>query len=102
TATSLSLRHPLVRSAVYQAATGAQKRQVHRAVAEALSGHGDPDREAWHRASAAEGPDPEVVAALELAASRAQRRGGHAAALAAYERAAALCDDPAKRTALTF
>ena len=102
TATSLSLRHPLVRSAVYQAATGAQRRQVHRAVAEALSGHGDPDREAWHRASAAEGPDPEVVAALELAGTRAQRRGGHVAALAAYERAAALCDDPAKRTVLTF
>ena len=75
---------------------------MHRALAEALSGHGDPDREAWHRASAAEGPDPEVVAALELAGARAQRRGGHVAALAAYERAAALCDDPAKRTELTF
>jgi DNA-binding CsgD family transcriptional regulator len=100
-ATSLSLRHPLVRSAVYQAATGAQRRQVHRALAEALSGHGDPDREAWHRASAAEGPDPAVVRALEGAGSRAQRRGGHVAALAAYERAAALCDDPTKRTGLT-
>ncbi len=102
TTTSLSLRHPLVRSAVYQAATGAQRRQAHRVLAEALSGHGDPDREAWHRASAAEGSDPVVVGALELAGTRAQRRGGHAAALAAYERAAALCDDPAKRTELTF
>jgi len=102
TATSLSLRHPLVRSAVYQAATGAQRRQVHRAVADALSGRGDPDREAWHAAAAAEGPDPEVVAALELAGARAQRRGGHAAALGAYERAAALCDDPVKRALLTF
>ncbi|GAB3765026.1 LuxR family transcriptional regulator [Nocardioides ginsengisegetis] len=101
-ATSLSLRHPLVRSAVYQAATGADRREVHRALAAALSGHGDPDREAWHRAAAAEGPDPEVVAALEVAGTRAQRRGGHAAALAAYERAAALCDDPDRRTGLTF
>ena len=101
-ATSLSLRHPLVRSAIYQAATGTRRRQVHRALAEALSDHGDPDREAWHRASAAEGPDPEVVGALELAGTRAQRRGGHAAALAAYERAAELCDDPAKRAELTF
>jgi DNA-binding CsgD family transcriptional regulator len=100
--TSLSLRHPLVRSAVYQAATAAQRRQVHRSLAEALSGHGDPDREAWHRAYAAEGPDPTVVGALERAGTRAQRRGGHVAALAAYERAAALCDDPAKRTELTF
>ena len=101
-ATSLSLRHPLVRSAIYQAATETRRRQVHRALAEALSDHGDPDREAWHRASAAEGPDPEVVGALELAGTRAQRRGGHAAALAAYERAAELCDDPAKRAELTF
>jgi DNA-binding CsgD family transcriptional regulator/tetratricopeptide (TPR) repeat protein len=100
-ATSLSLRHPLVRSAVYQAATAAQRREVHRALAEALSGHGDPDREAWHRSSAAEGPDPEVVGALERAGTRAQRRGGHVAALATYERAAALCDDPAQRTELT-
>ncbi|WP_426562417.1 helix-turn-helix transcriptional regulator [Angustibacter sp. McL0619] len=101
-ATALSVRHPLVRSAVYQAATGAQRRQAHRALADALSGHGDPDREAWHRAAAAEGPDPEVVVALDLAGARAQRRGGHAAALAAYERAAALCDEPAKRSELTF
>ena len=101
-ATSLSLRHPLVRSAIYQAAAGAQRRQVHRALAEALSGHGDPDREAWHRASATERPDPEVVDALEVAGIRAQRRGGHVAALAAYERAAVLCDDPAKRAELTF
>jgi DNA-binding CsgD family transcriptional regulator len=101
-ATSLSLRHPLVRSAVYQAATGARRRAVHRALAEALSGHGDPDREAWHRASAAEGPDPGVADALERAGTRAERRGGHVAALAAYERAAALCDDPAKRAELTF
>jgi DNA-binding CsgD family transcriptional regulator len=101
-ADSLSLRHPLVRSAVYQAATAARRREVHRALAEALSGRGDPDREAWQRAAAADGPDPEVVDALEGAGSRAQRRGGHAAALAAFERAAALCDDPDKRTALTF
>jgi DNA-binding CsgD family transcriptional regulator len=101
-AMSLSLRHPLVRSAVYQAATAAQRRDAHRALADALSDHGDPDREAWHRASAAEGPDPEVVGALELAGTRAHRRGGHVAALAAYERAAALCDDPAKRSELTF
>lgn len=99
---SMSLRHPLVRSAVYQSATGAQRREVHQALAEALSGRGDPDREAWHRASAVEGPDPGVVDALERAGVRAQRRGGHLAALAAYERAAALCDDPARRAALTF
>ena len=90
TTTSVAVRHPLVRSAIYQAATGEQRRRAHRALAEALAGLGDPDREAWHRAAAADGPDPEVVAALELVGSRAQRRGGYVAALAAYERAAAL------------
>ena len=99
-ATSLSLRHPLVRSALYQAAPAARTRDVHGALATALSGHGDPDREVWHRAAAAAGPDPEVVAALEQAGSRAQRRGGNTAALAAYERAATLCDDPEQRTRL--
>ena len=40
--TSLSLRHPLVRSALYQAATAARTREVHGALATALSGHGIP------------------------------------------------------------
>ena len=60
------------------------------------------NREAWHRASAAEGPDEELVGALELVGARAQRRGGHVAALAADERAAALCDDSVRRAELTF
>ncbi|WP_041369665.1 helix-turn-helix transcriptional regulator [Nakamurella multipartita] len=100
--TSIAVRHPLVRSAIYQAATGAQRREVHRVLAVALSGRGDPDRKAWHLASAAQGPDREVVGALQAVGARAQRRGGHAAALAAYERAAALCDDRARRAELTF
>jgi DNA-binding CsgD family transcriptional regulator/tetratricopeptide (TPR) repeat protein len=101
-AKSVTVRHPLMRSAIYQAATGEDRRRSHRALAEALAGSGDPDRETWHRASAAEGPDQEVVSALELVGSRAQRRGGYVAALAAYERAAALSTDPAQRADLTF
>ena len=77
----MQVRHPLVRSAVYQAATGEQRRHVHRALADALAGLGDPDRETWHRAAAADGPDQDVVAALELVGSRAERRGGYAAAM---------------------
>ena len=72
TARSCSVRHPLVRSAIYQAATDAQRRRVHRALAEALAGRGDPDRETWHRAAAAEGPDQEIVDAL---AERRRARG---------------------------
>jgi DNA-binding CsgD family transcriptional regulator len=98
----VEMRHPLVRSAIYQAATDEDRRRAHRALAEALAGVGDPDRETWHRAAAAEGPDPDVVAALELVGSRALRRGGYVAALAAFERAAALCPDPAQRAGLMF
>lgn len=101
-AESVKVRHTLVRSAVYQAATGHQRRTVHHALADALAGLGDSDREAWHRAAAADGPDPDVVAALELVGSRAERRGAYVSALAAYERAAALTTATPQRAALTL
>ncbi|UQX87077.1 AAA family ATPase [Jatrophihabitans telluris] len=99
---AVSLRHPLVRSAIYQAATSAERRRIHLALADAFAAIGDADREVWQRSAAAEGPDDGVAAALEIVGSRAQRRGAHVSALAAFERAAALCADPARRAALTF
>lgn len=94
---TIRVRHPLVRSAVYQAATGHERRSVHRAIAGALAAGEDPDREAWHWALSVEGPDPRVVEALLGVASRAERRGGHSAASAAYERAAQLASgDPTR------
>ncbi|KQW50964.1 LuxR family transcriptional regulator [Nocardioides sp. Root1257] len=101
-AQTLRVRHPLVRSAVYQAATGTQRRAVHLALADALTVAGDADRATWHRASAAEGPDLKLVAALQDVGARAARRGAYASALAAYERAAALTTDSAQQAALTF
>jgi DNA-binding CsgD family transcriptional regulator len=84
----VSLYHPLVRSAVYRAATSAGRRAVHGALAAALQD--DPDRRAWHLAAATDRPDDTVVAALDAVAQRAVARGGHEAAAAAWSRAAEL------------
>lgn len=99
---SVALRHPLVRSAIQQAAARADRRDAHRALAGALAASGERDREVWHLAHAAEGPDDDLARALRDVAERSQRRGGHAAALAAYERAADLVTDPTRRTELAF
>jgi DNA-binding CsgD family transcriptional regulator len=96
------VRHPLVRSAIYQAASAEDRRRMHAALAEVLAGRGDHDRATWHRAAATEGPDGEVADALEQAGIRAEQRGGHAAASAAFERAASLTTSSTRRAHLSF
>ncbi|MBV8999894.1 MAG: AAA family ATPase [Solirubrobacterales bacterium] len=90
-------RHPLVRSAAYQAAGLEEKHGVHRALADVTDPVLDPDRRAWHRAHATLGPDEELASELEVLAGRAQGRGGLAAAAAFLEQAVRLTSDPARR-----
>ena len=86
----MRFRHPLVRSAVHQAAAPAQVLETYAALAEAVT---DPERRIWHRAMATVGHDEEVADALERHAVAARRRGAVMVAAGALERAAALTAD---------
>jgi hypothetical protein len=93
----VAFRHPIVRSVVYESATPANRRHVHRALAAATDAVLDPDRAAWHRAHAVLGPDESLAEELGRCAGRAQARGGLFASAAFLERAVQLTIDPVRR-----
>ena len=88
--------HPLIGSAVYQAAAFHERQEAHVALASALADH-DQSRSTWHRAAAAVYPAEGVREALETLARSARRRAALTTAAAALERAATLTADWSRR-----
>jgi DNA-binding CsgD family transcriptional regulator len=93
----VGFRHPLIRSGVWAAATAAERRRAHTALAAACA---EPELE-WdrvaHLAAAATGPNTDLAAAVDALAADVRRRGGSTEAVAWYERAAVLSTAPADR-----
>jgi DNA-binding CsgD family transcriptional regulator len=94
---TLTFRHPLVRSAVYESATLGRRHQAHAALAAALAGGQRADRALWHRAMATDSADEDIAGRLEASARDSQRCGGHASAASALERAAELSESETAR-----
>jgi DNA-binding CsgD family transcriptional regulator len=94
---TVTFRHPLVRSAIYQGAKPEDRRRAHAVLAEVTDPARDPDRRAWHRAQATAGTDEEVAAELAASADRAMAQGGLAAAAMFLQRSALVTPDPALR-----
>ena len=95
-ANTVEFSHPLVRSAVYQSATSTARREIHRALADALDGI-DRTRATWHRAYAA--VPPAVDEELADLWTEAARRAATDLAARAFSRAADLTANPRRRLA---
>lgn len=93
----LGFRHPLIRSSVYAAASGHDRRRIHAALEAASDPARVPDRRAWHRAQATLGPDDAAAADLDTASNCARARGGYSAQALFLSKAAELTIEPAKR-----
>ncbi len=86
--TEVRFRHPLVRSAMHQAADLATRQRIHAALAATIQDQ--LDRRLWHRAAATIGPDDELAREYDRMAARALRRGAVAMAIEILENAARL------------
>ncbi|WP_448062720.1 AAA family ATPase [Cellulomonas hominis] len=83
-------RHPLVRAAVYNAMTAADRHRVHEALRDVTDELGRPDLAVWHASAAVVGTDEAVAARMERAADAAGGRGGSASRAQLLARAAEL------------
>ncbi|SNR38746.1 ATP-binding protein [Actinomadura mexicana] len=93
-AAAIAFRHPLIRTAAYQAAPLARRITVHRALADAAT---DDDCRVRHRAAATTSPDEDLAVDLTRAAERARGRAAFAAAAGLWEQAAAFTPRPCDR-----
>jgi len=87
-AARLYFRHPLIRSAIVELSTSAQRRDAHRLLAGRREG--EPARRAWHLAEAATGPDEHVATLLQQVAHANLFRGDSVGAITQLLRAADL------------
>ena len=90
----LTFVHPLARSSVYHQAAAAERRRVHRALADVVV----PDERPWHLAAGTIGTDEEAAMALEALAKRAADRTAFATAVRALELASELSPSPQQRS----
>jgi DNA-binding CsgD family transcriptional regulator len=97
----VEFRHPLARSAIYGDAPAGRRRELHRALADALP-DAEADRRAWHLALASFGPDDAASSALEQAGQRAYQRGAYEVSSRAFERAALLAPEEARQGRLLY
>ena len=95
-ATRLRFRHPLIRSAVVELSTSAERRDAHRLLAARRVD--EPARHAWHLAEAATGPDEHVAALLHRMAHTNLARGDSVGAITELLRAADLSPAGAARS----
>lgn len=95
-ATEVRFRHPLVRSAMHQAADPVTRQKIHAALAATI--HDQLDRRLWHRAAATMGADDALADDYDRMAARALRRGAVAMAIEVLECAARLSSTASART----
>ena len=96
TTSTITVRHPLLRSVALQRTDRGDLRRMHQALASHLD-EGEAERRAWHLAAATDVPDEFVADLVESAADAALVRSDVSAAVAGFEQAAMLSPGRADR-----